>query len=78
MGRADTPCGHRRARAGDARHGLAGHLSPKLVSAGDVVALLMEHIMPAMEAADDTHEVMSLVHRLLQQGTPADRQQRAK
>lgn len=63
-----------------ARHGLNGHLitaTGERRSAGDVVALLMEHIAPALDAAGDSREVVSLVHRLLQQGTPADRQRRA-
>ncbi|MFF8844198.1 glutamate--cysteine ligase [Streptomyces sp. NPDC015127] len=63
-----------------ARHGLGGSLimaAGERRSAGDVVAQLMEHITPALDAAGDTREVVSLVHRLLQQGTPADRQRRA-
>ncbi|MFJ8078406.1 glutamate--cysteine ligase [Streptomyces sp. NPDC096176] len=63
-----------------ARHGLNGHLitaTGERRNAGDVVAMLMEHITPALDAAGDTREVVSLVHRLLQQGTPADRQRRA-
>ncbi|MFI2367698.1 glutamate--cysteine ligase [Streptomyces sp. NPDC018833] len=63
-----------------ARHGLGGSLitaTGERRSAGDVVAQLMEHITPALDAAGDTREVVSLVHRLLQQGTPADRQRRA-
>ncbi|GGW71908.1 carboxylate-amine ligase [Streptomyces xantholiticus] len=63
-----------------ARHGLNGHLitaTGERRSAGDVVALLMEHIAPALEAAGDSREVVALVHRLLQDGTPADRQRRA-
>ncbi|MGN9790645.1 carboxylate-amine ligase [Streptomyces sp. OZ13] len=63
-----------------ARYGLGGHLitaTGERRSAGDVVAQLIEHITPALDAAGDTREVISLVHRLLQQGTPADRQRRA-
>ncbi|MET9419797.1 glutamate--cysteine ligase [Streptomyces sp. NPDC006540] len=63
-----------------ARYGLSGHLitaTGERRSAGDVVAQLIEHITPALDAAGDTREVISLVHRLLQQGTPADRQRRA-
>lgn len=63
-----------------ARYGLSGHLitaTGRRRSAGDVVAQLVEHITPALDAAGDTREVISLVHRLLQQGTPADRQRRA-
>lgn len=63
-----------------ARHGLNGHLiSPtgERRSAGDLVARMMEHITPALDAAGDTREVASLVHRLLREGTPADRQRLA-
>ncbi|WP_307123679.1 glutamate--cysteine ligase [Streptomyces sp. B1I3] len=63
-----------------ARHGLSGHLitaTGERISAGDAVARLMEHIAPSLDATGDTRELTSLVHRLLQQGTPADRQRRA-
>ncbi|MEU5716961.1 glutamate--cysteine ligase [Streptomyces sp. NPDC020403] len=63
-----------------ARHGLSGHLitaTGERISAGDAVARLMEHITPSVDAAGDTREVTALVHRLLRQGTPADRQRRA-
>jgi glutamate---cysteine ligase / carboxylate-amine ligase len=63
-----------------ARHGLGGHLitaAGTRVSAGDAVAQLMEHITPALDAAGENRQVAALVHRLLQQGTPADRQRRA-
>ncbi|GAA2285959.1 putative glutamate--cysteine ligase 2 [Streptomyces ruber] len=42
-----------------------------------VVHRLLEHIAPALDAAGDTREVTSLVHRLLRQGTGAQRQRRA-
>ncbi|WP_189600261.1 carboxylate-amine ligase [Streptomyces lateritius] len=63
-----------------ARHGLNGHLiapTGERRSAGDLVARMMEHITPALDAAGDTREVASLVHRLLREGTPADRQRQA-
>ncbi|MFI2780481.1 glutamate--cysteine ligase [Streptomyces sp. ALB3] len=63
-----------------ARHGLGGHLitaTGERISAGDAVARLMEHITPALDAAGETRELAALVHRLLRQGTPADRQRRA-
>ncbi|WP_190136449.1 glutamate--cysteine ligase [Streptomyces longispororuber] len=63
-----------------ARHGLSGSLldpAGRRLSAGDAVARLMEHIEPALEAAGDFRQVTSLVHRLLRQGTPADRQRQA-
>lgn len=63
-----------------ARHGLSGSLvdrEGRLRSSGDVLSQLMDHIMPALEEAGDTREVTALVHRLLQEGTAADRQRRA-
>lgn len=63
-----------------ARHGLNGALLDPVgtrLSAGDMVARLLDHIGPALDAAGDTRQVTSLVHRLLQQGTPADRQRQA-
>ncbi|MFJ9963123.1 glutamate--cysteine ligase 2 [Streptomyces avermitilis] len=63
-----------------ARHGLSGSLidyEGRRRSAGDVLSQLMDHIGPALDAADDSREVASLVHRLLREGTPADRQRRA-
>lgn len=63
-----------------ARHGLDSTLMDPQGhrrSAGDVLWLLMRHITPALEEAGDQREVGSLLHRLLQQGTPADRQRRA-
>ncbi|MET9887570.1 glutamate--cysteine ligase [Streptomyces sp. NPDC006430] len=70
-------------QAGDwhaARHGLNStlvdpHGHPH--SSGDVLCSLLRHITPALEDAGDLREVSSLVHRLLQEGTPADRQRRA-
>ncbi|MFJ9041777.1 glutamate--cysteine ligase [Streptomyces sp. NPDC102406] len=63
-----------------ARHGLAGRLvdpSGRTRPAGDVLCALLDHVTPALDEAGDTREVTSLVHRLLQEGTPADRQRRA-
>ncbi|MEU1127702.1 glutamate--cysteine ligase [Streptomyces sp. NPDC005899] len=63
-----------------ARHGLSGHLitpAGERISAGDAVARLMEHITPSADATGDTRDLTALVHRLLRQGTPADRQRRA-
>lgn len=64
-----------------ARHGLgdvlvhpyAGHR----LRAGDVVCALVDHIGPALDEAGDTRQVMALIHRLLREGTAADRQRRA-
>ncbi|MFF3314892.1 glutamate--cysteine ligase [Streptomyces sp. NPDC003035] len=63
-----------------ARHGLSGLLvdpAGRARQAGDVLCALLDHITPALDEAGDTREVTSLVHRLLQEGTPADRQRRA-
>ncbi|GAA1581438.1 glutamate--cysteine ligase [Streptomyces globosus] len=63
-----------------ARHGLGGALMDpdgRRHSAGDVLCMLLQHITPALEDAGDLREVSGLLHRLLQQGTPADRQRRA-
>ncbi|MFI0240248.1 glutamate--cysteine ligase [Streptomyces sp. NPDC016845] len=63
-----------------ARHGLSGRLmdpAGRSREAGDVLCMLLDHLAPALEEAGDTREVTSLVHRLLQEGTPADRQRRA-
>ncbi|PWI09964.1 carboxylate--amine ligase [Streptomyces sp. NWU339] len=63
-----------------ARHGLNGDLidpTGRRRRAGDVVYGLLDHVGPALDAAGDTREVTSLVHRLLQQGTGADRQRQA-
>ncbi|WP_223777792.1 glutamate--cysteine ligase [Streptomyces sp. 135] len=63
-----------------ARHGLSGTLidpagQPR--RAGDVLCMLLDHLTPALDEAGDTREVTSLMHRLLQEGTSADRQRRA-
>nr|WSX53722.1 glutamate--cysteine ligase [Streptomyces sp. NBC_00974] len=63
-----------------ARHGLNGTLvNPAGLpqSSGDVLSELLRHITPALEEAGDLRGVSALVHRLLQVGTPADRQRRA-
>ncbi|MGA5421599.1 carboxylate-amine ligase [Streptomyces lavendulocolor] len=63
-----------------ARHGLSGLLvdpEGRARRAGDVLVMLLDHVTPALDEAGDSREVTSLVHRLLQQGTPADQQRRA-
>ncbi|MFE4258866.1 glutamate--cysteine ligase [Streptomyces sp. NPDC056883] len=63
-----------------ARHGLNRTLvDPSGIpqSSGDVLCSLVRHIAPALEEAGDVREVTALVHRLLREGTPADRQLRA-
>ncbi|MFD6986880.1 carboxylate--amine ligase, partial [Streptomyces sp. NPDC059956] len=46
-------------------------------SSGDALCALMRHITPALEEDGDHREVSALSHRLLREGTPADRQRRA-
>lgn len=63
-----------------ARYGLNGTLVGPLgrpQTSGDVLYALLRHITPALEEAGDLRGVSALVHRLLQVGTPADRQRRA-
>ncbi|MFG2881424.1 glutamate--cysteine ligase [Streptomyces sp. NPDC048297] len=63
-----------------ARHGLSGDLidpDGERRRAGDVVCRLMRHVGRALEDTGDAREVRALVHRLLQQGTGADRQRQA-
>ncbi|MFE4632853.1 glutamate--cysteine ligase [Streptomyces sp. NPDC056773] len=63
-----------------ARYGLNGTLirpDGRPGSSGDVLCSLIRHITPALEDAGDLREVSALAHRLLQEGTPADRQRRA-
>lgn len=63
-----------------ARHGLDGSLVDprgRRRSSGDVLCMLLRHIGPALEESGDRREVSALVHRLLQEGTPAARQRRA-
>ncbi|MDQ0584294.1 carboxylate-amine ligase [Streptomyces rishiriensis] len=63
-----------------ARHGLSDTLidpSGGRHRAGDVLCQLLRHVAPALEATGDSREVTSLVHRLLQHGTGADRQRSA-
>ena len=63
-----------------ARHGLSSTLvdpGGRLRSSGDVLSMLLQHIGPALEEYGDHREVISLVHRLLREGTSADRQRRA-
>ncbi|MFG3545891.1 glutamate--cysteine ligase [Streptomyces sp. NPDC047725] len=61
-----------------ARHGLSSTLidpaRATVCRAGDMLCGLLGHIGAALEASGDTREVTSLVHRLLRQGTCADRQ----
>ncbi|QEU77426.1 carboxylate-amine ligase [Streptomyces subrutilus] len=63
-----------------ARYGLNGTLVDphgRSRSSGDVLCSLLGHITAALEDAGDLRQVSALVHRLLREGTPADRQRRA-
>ncbi|NJP50197.1 glutamate--cysteine ligase [Streptomyces sp. SBST2-5] len=63
-----------------ARHGLSTTLvdpSGRQRRAGEMLYELLRHVTPALDAADDTRQVTALVHRLLQNGTGADRQRSA-
>ncbi|MGA5207695.1 carboxylate-amine ligase [Streptomyces variegatus] len=63
-----------------ARHGLGDTLiDPAGTShrAGDVLYEFLRHVAPALDASGDSRQVTSLVHRLLQDGTGADRQRAA-
>ncbi|MFD3543176.1 glutamate--cysteine ligase [Streptomyces sp. NPDC058662] len=63
-----------------ARHGLNSTLvdpQGRPHSSGDVLYALLRHLTPALEETGDLRGVSALVHRLLREGTPADRQRRA-
>ncbi|MFG2972199.1 glutamate--cysteine ligase [Streptomyces sp. NPDC048331] len=63
-----------------ARHGLNGTLvgrDGRPHSSGDALCALFQHITPVLEESGDLREVNALVHRMLRDGTPADRQRRA-
>ncbi|MFG3283282.1 glutamate--cysteine ligase [Streptomyces sp. NPDC048111] len=63
-----------------ARHGLTSTLLDREghpLAAGDMLCRLTDHIGPALEEHGDTRHVEPLVHRLLREGTGADRQRHA-
>ncbi|MER6630259.1 glutamate--cysteine ligase [Streptomyces sp. NPDC000987] len=63
-----------------ARHGLGGTLVDPIGRprrAGDVLYELLRYVAPALDVSGDTRQVTSLTHRLLQDGTGADRQRAA-
>ncbi|MEW2246298.1 MULTISPECIES: carboxylate-amine ligase [unclassified Streptomyces] len=63
-----------------ARHGLSDTLiapDGDVHRAGDMLFRLLRHVTAALDASGDAREVGSLIHRLLQQGTGADRQRAA-
>ncbi|MFD3516052.1 glutamate--cysteine ligase [Streptomyces sp. NPDC058657] len=62
------------------RHGLGSALIDphgRRRSSGDVLNQLLGHVAPALEASGDMRQVTGLVHRLLREGTGADRQRTA-
>ncbi|HZG05450.1 MAG TPA: glutamate--cysteine ligase [Streptomyces sp.] len=63
-----------------ARHGMANVLldprTHQRRKVGDVVSDLVQYLTPALEEAGDARQVLSLVHRLLQEGSTADLQRR--
>ncbi|MGW1763813.1 carboxylate-amine ligase [Streptomyces sp. NPDC002073] len=63
-----------------ARHGLNSTLVGRdglPCSSGDLLSALFRHLTTALEESGDFREVSALVHRMLREGTPADRQRRA-
>ncbi|QTD98200.1 carboxylate-amine ligase [Streptomyces cyanogenus] len=63
-----------------ARHGLSSTLidpAGRPRRAGEMLYELLRHVAPALDASGDGREVTALVHRLLQDGTGADRQRAA-
>lgn len=63
-----------------ARYGLSGDLigpGGRRCRADDAVHQLVDRVRPALEEAGDTRKVTSLVQRLVQSGTGADRQRHA-
>ncbi|MFJ8018572.1 glutamate--cysteine ligase [Streptomyces sp. NPDC096339] len=63
-----------------ARHGMSSTLVDpwgRVRSSGDVLHALLRYIGPALEENGDHREVTALAHRLLRNGTAADRQRRA-
>ncbi|MET9830746.1 glutamate--cysteine ligase [Streptomyces sp. NPDC006385] len=63
-----------------ARHGLGDTLvdpGGSLQRAGDVLYEFLRYVGRALDASGDTRQVTSLIHRLLQNGTGADRQRAA-
>ncbi|MET8224492.1 carboxylate-amine ligase [Streptomyces sp. NPDC004082] len=63
-----------------ARHGLSDTLidpEGRRSRAGDVLCRLLQYVSPALDASGDTRDVAGLVHRLLREGTGADRQRAA-
>lgn len=63
-----------------ARHGLCGNLvdpGGKSQPARDVLHQLLRYVTPALDASGDTRQVTALLHRLLRNGTGAERQRAA-
>lgn len=64
-----------------ARYGLTDGLhdphTGRLRKAGDVVSALVDQLLPALEAAGDARQVLSVLHRTLREGNGAEQQRRA-
>ncbi|MFI6983689.1 glutamate--cysteine ligase [Embleya sp. NPDC050154] len=64
-----------------ARHGLTDVLvdpyTPHRLKAGELVGRLIEYVTPALADTGDARQVDALVHRLMREGTAADRQREA-
>ncbi|MYS83945.1 carboxylate-amine ligase [Embleya scabrispora] len=64
-----------------ARHGLTDALidphAPRRLKAGELVGRLMDYIAPVLADTGDARQIDALVHRLLREGTGADRQRAA-
>ena len=64
-----------------ARHGITDQLHDPVTGrphkAGDIIADLLKHTLPALQETGDDRQVTALLHRLLREGTGADRQRRA-
>ncbi|MET7303951.1 glutamate--cysteine ligase [Embleya sp. NPDC005575] len=61
-----------------ARHGLTDVLidphAPRRLKAGELVGRLMDYVAPVLADTGDARQIDALVHRLLREGTGADRQ----
>ena len=64
-----------------ARYGLEGQLmdvpGERAVPAGEMVAVLLDHVRPTLADADEWEEVSALVDRTVRDGTGASRQRKA-
>ncbi|WP_280672619.1 MULTISPECIES: carboxylate-amine ligase [unclassified Kitasatospora] len=56
--------------------GLHDPVTGRLRKAGDVLTDLVDHLLPALRAADDARQVISVLHRMLRDGNGAEQQRR--